>query len=146
MDDELAILAAAAANSLVTAMATDGWQAARDAAARLFRRRSNARPVLATQLDDHADLVAISEPAEADAVRGDLTRVWSRQLVRLLADDATIADDMRALVAQINAATPASHHASIQTNTASDHGQVYAVMDGHQHIYYDGQAADDGRP
>lgn len=144
--EELEGLAAAGAIGVVAAMATETFKAARSGIARLFARRDAAKGEAAqTQLDEDQALVVEAVDADRDEVRGDLSRLWRRRLLRLLKEDEAAAADLRALLQEWSRTAPVGQQAWIQNNSARDRATQFAVQGGNQEINYLGSArAEDG--
>ncbi len=88
-----------AASTVVTAMATDGWQQARAAVVELWRRsRPDHAPAIETDLDDtHAEVVAARTAGDRAAEEG-LVADWQRKLRRLLDADPDLGIELRRLL------------------------------------------------
>jgi hypothetical protein len=145
--ETLMALAAAGGTTLVGAMATDAWEAARDGVARLFGRAgADRRTVIEGQLAEDADTLAHVGEAEREQVRQELVPVWRRRLARLLEEhpDASVETELRDLVARVQAALPPAQQAWVQNNTAHG-GNLFAVQGGNQEINYHGGASDPDR-
>ena len=86
-------LVLAAASAVVTAMATDGWQQAREAVVKLWRRsRPGHVPAIETDLDEtRAEVIAARTAGDRTAEEG-LVADWERKLRRLLDADPALAD------------------------------------------------------
>lgn len=141
--ESLTALAGAGSSALIGAMATDVWQGARDGAVRLFGRSGGARgEAIGTQLDQDAVLVVRAEPAGADEIRAELLPVWRRRLLQLLEEHPDSEAELRELVARVQDALPAGRQVWTQSNTARDHGTLFAVQGGslHYHQAAEGQA------
>ncbi|MFI2763583.1 hypothetical protein ACH5A3_32740 [Streptomyces echinatus] len=123
-------LALTGATTVVAAMATDAWGTSRTAVAGLFRREGQDRQTaIEGQLDSDADLVAQDDDAEG--ARRDLVPIWHRRLATLLNRQYPgAADDLRVLIAQMQAALPPAQQQGVQTNIARDNGQVFASRGG----------------
>lgn len=83
----------AAATAVVSALTTDGWQQARDAMVRLWRRARPAHvPAIESDLDDtRAELVT----APGDGAEQLLVADWERKLRRLVAAEPDVALELR---------------------------------------------------
>jgi hypothetical protein len=121
----------AAGTALVTAMATDAWQSARDGAVALWRR---ARPEQAEVVE--AELTEVREQVLRARGEGDadteqaLTGSWQVRLQQLLRTDPSLAGELRRVLDEV--LTPALQPADqdrigslVMTATASGHGRVY---------------------
>jgi hypothetical protein len=127
--ETLAALAATGATTLVAAMTTDAWQAARSGVARLFGRDGLARQeAIEAQLAGNAALVAQAD--DAGRVRQSLVALWQLELESLLRQHPDAAEELGALVAHVQAALPPAQQEWVQTNIARDHGKVFAVQGG----------------
>ena len=133
----LEALAVAGATALVGAMATDAWQAARAGFAKLFGRGDRQKLELADRrLDQAAAQVAQADHNNQDRVRGELLAAWQVRLQDLLDEQPDAEEELRTLTAQIHAQLPATQQAWVQHNLARDHGTIYGVQAGDQHIHY----------
>ena len=136
MNDELTVLAETGAAALVTAMATELWQGARDAVVGLFRRDAGGEPeAIEAQLDRNAALVA--ESAEPDDVRRTLFRLWTLELAACCAGTPP-AWSGRPARRRGGGRTPGSRRGFLrehyeQTNIANESGTVLAVQHGDLH-------------
>jgi hypothetical protein len=125
----LEALALTGAMTVVAAMATDAWQAARAGTARLFRHDGPARQeAAAVRLEADAALVARTDNAER-ARRGLIPR-WQLELEELLRDHADAAGEVQALVREVRSLLPGAQESWVQNNIARDHGQVFASLGG----------------
>ena len=120
-------LVLAAASAVVTAMATDGWQQARAAMVKLWRRsRPEHVPAIETDLDDtHAEVI-VARKAHDRAAEEELVADWQRKLRRLLTADPDLAIELqRVLREELVPLLSASEQArlqNIQNITASAPG------------------------
>jgi len=126
------LLVMAAAQALVAAMATDGWQRAQAGAAALWRRVHPER-VLAVEaeLEEVRDEVLAAHRAGAGdgPVAHSLIDEWQRKLGRLVAADPGITVEMRRVLDEewlplLSAAKQAAVRSITMTATASGRGQV----------------------
>ena len=104
MGPELVALASAAASTLVSAMASDAWQAVRSRLGKLLGRgdQNAEKSVLAT-LDEDAQSMADAGSA-APTLSGDLAAQWTVRLRDLLRADPDAAAAVRELMADLSAA------------------------------------------
>ncbi|MEU3464729.1 hypothetical protein ABZ721_32875 [Streptomyces sp. NPDC006733] len=129
MELEIAALAASAGTSIVTMVATDAWQTARDGLAALWRRvRPERAEAVVTALDATRDELLQARSAgddEASATRTELAAEWQGRVRRLLAGNPEVADDLRALLAELAPQTPATAPGVTQSATASGSARIY---------------------
>jgi hypothetical protein len=128
MADPVIDLAMTGASTIVAAMATSAWQAARDGVLRLFRGRSTDLPAIESRLDGDAAVVERDE--DADGAREDLVGGWKRQFAKMLNEHPEAAGDLRALVDQIGQLLPQAGPGSVQANIARHGGAVFAAQNG----------------
>jgi hypothetical protein len=119
----------AAASAVVTAMATDGWQQAREAVVRLWRR---SRPGHVTAIDadleeTRAEVIAARSAGDHAAEEG-LVADWQRKLRRLLNADPGLGIELRRVLnEELAPLLPADEQArlkNIQNITASAPGAI----------------------
>ncbi|MFF7655741.1 hypothetical protein ACFZCY_38965 [Streptomyces sp. NPDC007983] len=119
----------AGGTTVVGAMATDSWIAARGGVARLFRRRGeDQQAAIEAQLDNNAALVARADDAER--VRQSLLPVWLLELESLLDQHPDAVDELRELISEVQKRLPETQRAWVQNNVAKDGGQLFAVQGG----------------
>jgi hypothetical protein len=142
-------LVLAAASAVVTAMATDGWQQAREAMVKLWRR-SRPDHVLAieTDLDQTRDEVIAAHTAGDRAAEEGLVDEWGRKLQRLLGADPSLETELRRVLdedlAPLLPAGEQTRLKNIQNITASAPGATaQGAMFGNV-INYGAGAADGG--
>ncbi|MFD0579543.1 ATP-binding protein [Dactylosporangium darangshiense] len=127
--ETLAALATAGATTVVGAMATDAWNAAKNGIVGLFGRAGlREQQVVETQLERHARQVASA--VDMDATRRRLAAAWEVELESLLASDPDIVEELRTLITSIQDQLPQGQRTWVQTNIARDHGHVFAVQGG----------------
>ncbi len=108
----LMALAALAGNTVVTAAATDAWEAARKGFARLLGRGDPGKTKAAERrLEETHDQLTQATGADLETVRVTLEAQWTTRLADLLEDDPGVEADLRALVDQIQAQVSAADHA-----------------------------------
>ncbi|MFE7711802.1 hypothetical protein ACFU6I_39995 [Streptomyces sp. NPDC057486] len=125
MDPEITALAGTAGTTLVSLLATDAWQAAREGFVAIWRR---VRP-------DRADTVS----AELEATRDDLVRArddgdleteqelgaeWQGRIRRLLSAHPEVGAELRILMAELDPQTTVTTMVT-QHATASGRSRVY---------------------
>jgi hypothetical protein len=114
---ELVALAQAAGQAVVSAAATDAWAQVRRGVARLLGRGDPGRVAVAERrLDEACGQLTCLSGDELDAARAALAVAWQARLADLLDDDPGVAEDLRALVAQVRAGSAAG------TVSAAGHG------------------------
>jgi len=130
-------LAQLAGLTVVAAAVTDAWQTARRGTARLLGRGDPTKEQLTEKrLEETRELLTSLEGAELDQARATLAERWSTRLADLLEEDPSVADELRSLVEQIQAALPAgavsatdhSVAAGRDVNVSADHGSVSAAV------------------
>jgi hypothetical protein len=145
MLEEIAALAAAGGATLVGAMATDAWEAARSGVARLLSRNDRRRAeVVEAQLEEDAALVR-GAGEDGDQVREELAPAWGRRLAAVLQENPGAADELRVLVERLRAEVPPQQQAWIQHVTATQGGTAFGQQGtGGQHIHYYGTSGASG--
>jgi hypothetical protein len=128
LDQALLAAASSGATTLVTAMATDGWKAARSGMSRLLGRGDPGRQAaVEAHLDEHD--AAVRSTADADAL--------------LLERSPEVAGELRQLTARIQSSlSPAqqawiSAHTIVQHVTASGQGSIAGGAIGGNVIFQD---------
>jgi len=105
MDPEITGLAGTAGSTLVTLMATEAWQRARDGVVALWRR---AHPDRADAIGDELDATraevrsAREDEGEDGQTEAELRAEWQGRLRRLLASRPDVADELRRLLAELD--------------------------------------------
>ncbi|MFF2961399.1 hypothetical protein ACFVT1_21305 [Streptomyces sp. NPDC057963] len=107
MEAELVALAASGATALVQHMVADSWGQVRDRLAAFFAR-GEATPeeesALAGELEvSRGELTAARDEGD-DTLAGDVEAEWRARLRRRLAADPRAADELRAVLAELEAA------------------------------------------
>jgi hypothetical protein len=124
MDD----LVVTAANALIAAMATDGWNEARASAVALWHRVHPDRvPAIETELAEvRGEIMASREAGEPNVEKG-LAEDWQRKLRRLIAAHPELEADLEALQGEWNRLlpSPAARSHIEQTAIVTDDGTVY---------------------
>jgi hypothetical protein len=103
MDAELTALASTAATTVVNLLATAGWEQAKAAVTRLWRRAhpERAETVQAELVECRTDVLAARQNGDEQFELA-LVGEWSTRLRRLVATDPALADELRQLVAQLS--------------------------------------------
>jgi hypothetical protein len=142
-------LVLAAASAVVTAMATDGWQQAREAVVKLWRRsRPGHVPAIETDLDEtRAEVIAARIAGDRVAEEG-LVADWERKLRRLLDADPALGIELRRVLdeelAPLLSAGEQARLVNIQNITASAPGATAQGAIFGNVINYGAGAADGG--
>jgi hypothetical protein len=125
MNEEIAALATSGATALVAAMGTDLWDEAKDLMGGVIAhaRRSHRRE-LAAALDQ-------ASTATRGAVDATVLNFWTEALGRLIERNPALARDVEALASLGGSERPG---ASVQVNSATHSGEVFAVQHGSQHF------------
>ncbi|TQF04405.1 hypothetical protein E6W39_21995 [Kitasatospora acidiphila] len=131
MDSEFVTLASSAATTVVTLLATDGWEQVKTAMGSLWRRvHPDLAGAVEAELVAQRSMVIAAQDADDDQVVRALEDDWRQRLSTLLAAEPWLAAELRRLVeedlraretaAEGSRATPIEMHAK-----ASGHGRVY---------------------
>ncbi|MFJ9470553.1 hypothetical protein [Streptomyces caniferus] len=123
-------LVLAAGTALVSSMATDAWQHARDATVSLWRRVHPDRvPAIEAELADVRAEVIAARDEGASQVEEELAADWQRRLRRLLRDDPSLAGELRRVLdEELNPLLAPADQPRIgvqMTATASGRARVY---------------------
>lgn len=129
-------LAAAGGSALVGAVATDAWNAARDGVLALFGRAGERRrEVAAARLDADAAAIEAAPEGDRDEVRAQLLPSWQTRLADLLEEYPEAREELTAWVKRVRDQLPPGQQSWVQNNIAREHGTVFAVQGGTQHIH-----------
>lgn len=124
---ELAVLASAAAGRFIETLTTDGWETVKAAVASLWR---HARPqqINASLADDTGDPPTDSGTTDDQALHGLSQAEWPASLIKLLAEQPDVIDQVRKLIHEerAGAAPPGQHEAVSMTLQAHVSGGVDA--------------------
>ncbi|RFC77350.1 hypothetical protein [Streptomyces sp. AcE210] len=120
----------AAGTTLVSAMATDGWQQARDAVAAWWQR---IRPVRADSIGSELDALRTQIVAARDNVDENTERalagIWQLRLQQLLQDEPALAAELQQLIDHLASTLPpdeqAQMRAVVMKAEARDSARVY---------------------
>jgi hypothetical protein len=129
---DAATLAALAGNALVTAAVTDVWEDVRHKIARLFGR-GQPDSQIERRLDATREQLAATDPDELEGAQVIQAAQWTTRFGDLLADHPEADAELRALVAEIQAAVPvtATDHsvaAGRDLSVQADRGGVAAAV------------------
>ncbi|MCO8308557.1 hypothetical protein ACIP69_08930 [Streptomyces hygroscopicus] len=125
MDPTLISLASSGGNAVVSAMATDGWNALRSGVVTLWRRfRPDSAGELERDLDTTRSTLLTTPTDEVEHVRQALQSAWQGRMLTLFLDDPSAAAEFEALLSRLGEVssprTNTSFHAEVR-----DHGRVY---------------------
>lgn len=134
LEDALATLAMTGATTVVAAMATSAWDAARTGVLRLFGRGAAEPAAIEAQLDGNNALVARAEDGER--ARQSLVGSWRLQLEELLQQHPDVAGELQDVVADVQAKLPQTQQFWVQNVIARDHGHAYGAMHGNVNVYH----------
>jgi hypothetical protein len=142
---EIEALAMVGAAAIVSAMATDAWNGARDRVVELLRHHSPDRQAeLGTRLETNA--AQVERAGDVERARGALAGSWQLELEDVLSRHPDAAEDLVALSERIRASPPAASAQWVQNITAHGHGVVNAVQHGTQHNRFMDAAPPQTRP
>lgn len=129
MDSEFTSLARSAGGTVVTLVASDAWQAAREGIVRLWRRfQPDRAETVAAELDvSRDDILAVLDAAAADDERttDEIRAEWQGRFRRLLVAHPEAAGELRRLLAELAPRDAATVVTVDQRATASDSARVY---------------------
>jgi hypothetical protein len=126
MSDEFGNLAQSAATALVTAMATDAWQAVKRRFADVSRRDRDLRD---RQLDATRAVLAAKRGSELEATKSAETSRWATRLGDLLVDDPGKAQALRDFQAYVASLGLTLEAAPTSQSQYADHGSSTAGRD-----------------
>jgi len=137
MDETFTALATTGATTIVAAMATDAWHAARAGIARIFGRSgAGKQAVTEAQLDEDAEVLSRVEGAEVEQARADFAAVWRRRLGGLLTDHPELAEELKTVIEQIAGALPQARQSWVQNIIAAGpHSHASGAMFGNVYNY-----------
>jgi hypothetical protein len=142
---EIEALAMVGAAAIVSAMATDAWNGARERIAELLRQHSPARRAeLETRLE--ANAAQVERAGDVERARGALVGSWQLELEEVLSRNPDAAEDLVALTDRIRASLPTASAQWVQNITAHGNGVVNAVQHGTQHNHFMDAAQPQARP
>jgi hypothetical protein len=126
----VAELAVMAANALVQAMVTDGWEGVRHRVARLFGR-GEPDPATGRRLDAARDQLLAAQEGELARVQADLAGQWRTRFADLLADHPDAEAEVAGLVEALRPQTAVADHsvaAGRDVIVSADQGSVAAAV------------------
>ncbi|MFI9646735.1 hypothetical protein ACIHAA_10620 [Streptomyces sp. NPDC052040] len=126
MEAQLMDLARSAGATVVTLMATEAWERARDGLSAVWRRVSPARAdTVEGELEaTREELLRARQSGDETAVQ-ELGDEWAGRLRRLLREHPEAADDLRQIIADLAPTTPQAPSAVQMRARASGSGRVY---------------------
>jgi hypothetical protein len=125
MDGELAALAASAATTIVTLLATDAWGEVKEMVGGLWRR---FRPELAHDVEQELDRARAETVTADETVVLAFIREWESRLLRLLAADTDAAAELSRILAELSRSRMAQQRGAVrQTAKASGRSTVIQV-------------------
>ncbi|WP_212912541.1 hypothetical protein [Streptomyces sp. TS71-3] len=127
MDPEITALAGTAGTTVVTLMATSAWEAARDGLVALWRKaRTGRADGIAEELEASREELLAARDTGDDATEAELTAAWQGRVRRLLVAQPELADELRAILDELNPRLPESPRHEIHMRAeASGNGRVY---------------------
>jgi hypothetical protein len=129
-------LALTAANALITAMTTDGWNEARAGVVALWRRvHPDRAPAIESELAEVRDEVLASRGAGEAEVERELVNDWQRKLRRLIAAHPELAAELQVLQGEWGGLPPAPAPAP----AARKHIEQTAIVTGDGTVYMAGR-------
>ncbi|KUO13098.1 hypothetical protein [Streptomyces sp. DSM 15324] len=125
MDPEVAALAQSAGVTLVTLMATDAWQHARDGIMRLWRRaQPESAESVAAELEAGREDVLAAVVVDDQETLDELRLQWQGMVRRLLVARPAAVEELRGLLDQLDPDGATARQIS-QHATASGQARVY---------------------
>jgi hypothetical protein len=132
LDQELAELASTAAITVVKAIATDGWEAAKARIGALWRRAyPQSADIMTTELANTRAEVLSAREANDEETELEITGDWRGKFRRLLVSHPGLADELRQLVQEQQPLQQAP--TTTMTAFTSGHGRTYQSA-GDMHI------------
>lgn len=132
--------------TVVGAMATEGWQVARDGVVRLFRRGGASEEEEASQVQGQLDRGAarVARAGDTDEARARLAPLWQDEFEDLLRRHPEAAEELRELIGEISAALTADQRdrvaadirGQVQHVTTHDNSSAYVSQGGDVHVYH----------
>jgi hypothetical protein len=146
--EELLALASAGGAALVGAVAKDAWDLAKRGVMRLFGRGDREREAAIEQRLDRTRAAVLAAGPDEERVRLEQQAAWTGRLEDLLTDRPEVADELRTLVQQVEAAS-GTRTAGHVVQHASATGNAQQAVQGHGsqvNIFgaRPGQASDNG--
>ncbi|MET8824993.1 hypothetical protein ABZX40_24530 [Streptomyces sp. NPDC004610] len=125
MDAEITLLAGTAGTTIVTLLASDTWNAARNGMLALWRRvRPGDEEHVAAQLEVSRRELVDARADGDEASEREIAEEWRGRIRRLLVAHPELAADLRSLLTELAAEAPATVTVT-QRATASGSSRVY---------------------
>ena len=133
-------LAVAGATALVNAMVTDGWEGVRKRFSRLLGRGDEkATEAAAARLEKSQEMLSGLSGAELEKAQAEQAVVWRTRLGDLLESHPDAEDELRRLVAEVQAQVVGSAGRVEQRAAAFDQAQQAVQGHGVQNVTFGGQ-------
>jgi hypothetical protein len=140
LTEALAALAAAGGTALVNAMVTDGWESVRKRFARLLGRGDSTGTAAAdARLEKSRRMLTGLSSADLAKAQVEQAVAWRTRLSDLLEDHPEVEDNLRNLVADVQAEIVGSSGSVRQQVTGFDQAQQAVQGHGVQHNVFGGQ-------
>lgn len=134
-------LAVAGATALVNAMVTDGWEGVRKRFARLLGRGDEKETeAAAARLEKSQEMLSGLSGTELEKAQAEQAIVWRTRLGDLLESHPNAEDELRTLVAEVQAQVVGSAGRVEQHAAAFDQAQQAVQGHGVQNITFGGQS------
>lgn len=141
---ELAVLAAAGGTALVNAMVTDGWEGVRKRFARLLGRGDEKETeAAAARLEKSHGMLSGLSGADLERAQAEQAIVWRTRLGDLLENHPDAEDELRRLVADVQAQVISSSGPVTQQVAGFDQAQQAVQGHGVQKNVFGGQRGRD---
>ena len=147
LPEALETLASTGGTALVMAMGSDIWEGIRARATHLFGLgETEVTKVAAERLDrSRAGLAALSG-TDLERMRAEQEIIWRTRLGDLLEYNPSAEQELRGLIAEVQAQTLGASGPVVQRVTAHDHAQQAIQGHGVQHIHFGEAGSPDPHP
>lgn len=140
LTEALTALASTGGSALVTAMVTDSWEGVRARFARLFGRGdAKHAEAAAGRLEQSRAVLTGLSGADLERARAEQEIVWRTRLADLLEHDPSAEQELRVLVAEVQAQVVGSAGRVEQHAAAFDQAQQAVQGHGVQNVTFGGQ-------
>jgi hypothetical protein len=144
LTEALTALASTGGSALVTAMVTDGWEGVKSRFARLFGRGDAKKTeAAAVNMEQSRVVLAGLSGSALERTRDEQEIVWRTRLGDLLEQDPSVEQELRTLVAEVQAQVIGSAGHVEQHAAAFDQAQQAVQGHGVQNVTFGGQSASD---